>query len=267
MEAKLYHLATSLEDAHKKLLENPRNVLLGGGLWVKKSTKSVETLIDLTALNLNEIVETEEDIQVGAMVSLRQFEKHPAIRAVYSGFLALATQQIMGVAFRQLATIGGTIAGRFAFSDLLTALVTIDVRLMFYPHKVVSLVDYLEAKGKTTDILTKVIIKKSPGTGYFKKVSNTTLDFAILNVAVLYTNNAYKIAVGARPQGASLAIKASEYLAKIAFPTAEDFANAAEIASEELKFLSTPTGSESYRKTLTCAYVRRGLIEVAKNAG
>ncbi|MCX5774852.1 MAG: FAD binding domain-containing protein [Firmicutes bacterium] len=267
MEIKHFHRATSLEDAHKTLLQDPSNIVLGGGLWVKKTTTNANTLIDLSGLKLDQIKDTHDVLEIGAMVSLRDFETHPAVKSLNGGFLSSATSQIMGVAFRRLATVGGTVAGRFAFSDLLTSLLTLPVTLVFFPKKEMSLEQYLSAKGKTTDILTSIIIKKEPGIGYFKKVSNTVLDFAILNVAVTHFKEKYVIAVGARPAGAVLALKAMEYLNGQKNPTLAEFEKAAELASEAIGFLTTSTASESYRKTLARTYVRRGLEEVAHHEG
>ena len=37
LRAKEYYRASSLEDAYNKLKENPKNVIVGGGLWLKKT--------------------------------------------------------------------------------------------------------------------------------------------------------------------------------------------------------------------------------------
>jgi len=267
MEIKHFHRATSLQDAHETLVQDPSNIVLGGGLWVKKVNASANTLIDLSDLKLDQIKDTQNQLEIGAMVNLRDFETHPAVKSLNGGFLSHAVGQIMGVGFRRLATVGGTVAGRFAFSDLLTPLLTLDVTLIFFPKKEMSLEQYLNAKGKTTDILTTIIIKKEPGIGYFKKVSNTVLDFAILNIAVTHFKGKYVIAVGARPAGSILALKAMEYLNAQKNPGLAEFEKAAELTSEALGFLTTSTGSESYRKSLARTYVRRGLEEVAHHEG
>ncbi len=74
MEANRYLLPATLEEAHQLLLQDAKNILLGGGLWLKKSTSSANALIDLSALGLDQIKDTGDHIEVGAMVSLRDFE-------------------------------------------------------------------------------------------------------------------------------------------------------------------------------------------------
>ena len=36
MRAKNFYRATSLDDAYRKLSENPKNAIIAGGLWMKK---------------------------------------------------------------------------------------------------------------------------------------------------------------------------------------------------------------------------------------
>jgi CO/xanthine dehydrogenase FAD-binding subunit len=58
MEANRYLRPATLEEAHQLLLQDAKNILLGGGLWLKKSTSSANALIDLSALGLDQIKDT-----------------------------------------------------------------------------------------------------------------------------------------------------------------------------------------------------------------
>ncbi len=256
------HRATSLEDAHKTLLSQPGNFVLGGGLWIKKSDLSGNTAIDLSRLDLDRITDEGDRIRVGAMVSLRDFETNPLVASVGNGFLTHAVGQIMGVALRKLATIGGSIAAKLPFSDVLTPLLTLDVTLVFYPLKEMSLESYLSSKGKTNDILTHVMIRKQNIHGAFKKVGNTPLDFALLNVAVSHGEGHFAVAVGSRPGASALAAKTMAFLNAQKKVGAKEIEKASEMAVEELSFASTTFASSDYRKTLAQTYVRRCLEEV-----
>lgn len=261
-----YHQATSLEDAHKTLLALPGNFILGGGLWIKKSNLEGDTAIDLSLLNLDRIVETEKTIDIGAMVTLRDLETNPVIASLGGGFLSHAVGQIMGVALRKLATVGGTIAAKLPFSDLITPLLALEVTLEFYPQKEMSLEAYLNSKGKTADLLTHIVIHKHPCFGAFKKVGNTALDFAILNVAVTHGNGQFAIAIGSRPGVAALAKKAMAFLNETQKLNAHEIEQASEMAVAEMTFASTSFASAEYRKTLALTYVRRCLEEVLAHA-
>lgn len=264
MEANRYVRPATLEEAHQLLLQDAKNILLGGGLWLKKSTPSANLIVDLSALGLDVIKDLGDHLEIGAMVTLRDFELNPLVKDIHGGILNDATSQIMGVAFRNGATIGGSIAGRFPFSDLITPLLALDTKLVFYPHKEISLVDFLALKGRLSDILTHVVIKKSKGPSFFKKVKTTALDFAIINVAITSSSGDYRIAIGSRPSVASLAVKAMELVKNKKKLSQDDILKAAQMASEELSYASTNAASADYRKALVKAYVRRGLEEVSK---
>lgn len=261
MKVNEYYRASSLEDAYLKLQEDPKNAILGGGLWMKKLGQSYNALIDLSSLGLDKISETEDEVVVGSLVSQREFEDSLVIRKLYNDAISFATREVMGVNFRNIATIGGSIMGRYPFSDVICGLLPYEVCLEFYPSQKMSLEDYLNYKGKLNAILVSIHIKKEKGVGYFKKVKTTALDFPIVNIAVSKINGKYKVAVGARPMVAALAKKAMEYLNSEANP---DFAKAGEIAANELSFLDNKDASKDYRVELTKVYVRRGLQEVNK---
>ena len=260
MRANDYYRASSLEDAYQKLQEDPKNVLLAGGLWIKKIGQSHNTLIDLSTLGLNQISETKEEVVVGSMVTERDFENSPIINDLYGGAIAFAVREVMGVNFRNLATIGGSIMGRYPFSDVITGLLPYDVKLEFYPKQEMSLEEYIGYRGKLNAILVAIHIKKGKGKGFFKKVKTTALDFPIVNIAVSRVNNKFAIAVGARPMVAQIAKEATSYMNN----GGKDLEKAAELAVNELLFLDNKDASKEYRQDLTKVYVRRGLEEVMK---
>ena len=59
MKVNEYYRASSLEDAYRKLQEDPRNVILAGGLWIKKIGQDLNALVDLSTLGVNKISENE----------------------------------------------------------------------------------------------------------------------------------------------------------------------------------------------------------------
>ena len=109
-----YVRAQSLEEAYT-LCQKKSNVVLGGMLWLKMQKKNAGTAIDLCDLGLDQIEESEEEYRIGAMVSLRTLENHAGLNALTQGAMAEAVKHIVGVQFRNLATAGGSIYGRFGF--------------------------------------------------------------------------------------------------------------------------------------------------------
>jgi len=260
MKVNEYYRASSLEDAYQKLQSSPKNAILAGGLWMKKMGQSYDTIIDLSKLGLDKIEDKKDEVVVGSMVTQRDFENSKIVSFLYAGAPAFAVREVMGVNFRNLATIGGSIMGRYPFSDVITGLLPYDVELEFYPAQKMSLEEYLNYKGKMNAILVAVHIKKGEGKGFFKKVKTTALDFPIVNIAVAKVNKEYRVVVGARPMVAARSYKAMEYLNN----GGKDFAKAAELAVEELSFMDNKDASKEYRVDLAKVYVRRGLEEVSK---
>jgi len=258
-----YHLAKSLEEAYKLLNENKQNAIVAGGAWIRLSSKEIETAIDLGGLGLDQIVETKDAFEIGSMTTLRQIEKEEGIVKHYDGALSNALSHIMGVPIRNLATIGGSIVGKYSFSDVLTPLAIMEVELEFYKKGRLSLEDFLVSKDRSKDILVKVIIKKEEAKGYFKKMQKTGLDFAVVNVAVSKKADTFKIAVGARPSLVKFAVNAMEFINKAKEVNEEVILETAEIAGKELKFGTNSKASEAYRRNIAIAYIKRGLREVA----
>ena len=256
LRAKNYYKAPSVEEAYKMLQANPKNAIIAGGLWMKKTGLSYDTLIDLSECGLDKITEDKENIYVGAMVTLREFETNPAVNKLFSGATAFAVREIMGPAFRNMATIGGSIFGRFPFSDVIAGLLPLDVKVKLYPEQEMTLEELVNFKGKLNGIIKEIVIKKEEGKGYFKKVKTTALDFPMLNISIVKRNGKNYIAVGSRPATAALAYKAMEEADK------GDFVKAGEVAANELMYLDSSNISKEYRQDLVKVYVRRGLEEV-----
>ncbi len=257
MQCKNYFKPSSIEEAYEKLKENPKNALIAGGLWMKKMGQHYETLIDLSTLNLDSVSEDSSNIYVGAMTTLKEFEDHILIKNNFDGVLSFAAKEVMGPAFRNMATVGGSIYGRYAFSDLITALLVFNVTLEFFPYQIMTLEEYLLLKEKVDGILVKIIIKKEKCSAFFKKVKTTALDFALLNICVCKRKDEYFISVGSRSMVAVLAKQAMK-LAN----SSKDYKAIGQVAADELSFTSTAAISKEYRQDLCRVYVARGLMEV-----
>ena len=255
MKAKSFQRVSSLEEAYKLVKESPRNKVVGGGLWLKKGGAEVDILIELSLLGLNKIEDKKDYVEVGALVTQREFEQSKLVPEM----ARKAVKAIMGPGFRNVATIGGSVYGKYGFSDVITGLLGYKVDLVFYPEAVVSLIDYVNKPGFYDGILTHVRIYKEDLKAFFKKVGITALDYPILNVAVT-RGKEYRVVVGSRPLVAARCLKAEAYLNE----GGKDYAKAAELALEELKFGDSIATKGEYRKQLALTYVRRGLEEVNK---
>jgi len=257
-----YLKAKSVEEAYKVLKENKDAAVIAGGAWLKLMPKTIGTAIDLKGLGLDEITETDNEIVIGCMATLRQVEKYEALQEQYDGIISKSASSIMGVTVRNIATIGGTVAGKYGFSDLLPTLMVVDAELEFYKRGRVKLSEFMNEKGFADDILTHIYIKKVKSRGWFETMKNTAIDFPIINSAVIKSPEGYCIVIGARPYKAAYAIKSMEFINACKNPGTDEIAQAADIAADEMKFGKNQRGSAEYRKELCRTFVKRGLTEV-----
>jgi CO/xanthine dehydrogenase FAD-binding subunit len=260
LKIKEYVKVNSIEEAYELQKANPKNLVVGGGAWLKQTNKEVDMLIDLELLGLNKIEDSEKEITIGAYTTLRDIEQSELLNDLADGIFTEAVRGIMGVSIRNIATIGGSIMGKYSFSDVLTPLLVLDVTLEFYKRGKISLVEFMSIK-KVDDILLNVIINKKETLGYFYTMKKTKLDLAVVNVAVS-NGDGINIAIGARPSVASLPTKAIEFINNQKVITKEVINETAKLAVEETKFGTNSRASEEYRRSITETYIIRGLSEV-----
>ena len=124
----------SLSEAYE-LNQKKANRVLGGMMWLRLCSPRIQNAIDLSGLDLDYIKETEEAFEIGAMCSLRSLETHPGLETYFRGAIKESVRHIVGVQFRNQATVGGSIYGRFGFSDVLTCLLALDTEVVLVQGK------------------------------------------------------------------------------------------------------------------------------------
>ena len=68
-------------------------------------------------------------------------------------------RHIVGVQFRNQATVGGSIYGRFGFSDVLTAFLALDTYVELYDGGRICLAEFAKKK-PDNDLLLFIVVKK-----------------------------------------------------------------------------------------------------------
>lgn len=263
MEIKEYVRPTSLEEAYS-LVVGKKGFPLGGGAWVHMNVRSVDLAVDLSALKLDYIVDKGDTVEIGAMATARQIETSALLNQAFSGAFARATEHLVGVQLRNLITIGGTVAGKYGFSDLVTLLTALDAKLVLYQDKTIDINSFLTSSRDAPYLIEKIIVAKNAAVA-FQSVRVTNNDFAILNAsAAFHHGKGWQIAVGARPASARLAAKAAEYLGLNQHPDKSAVVEAGRLASQEISFGSDVRGSDEYRKLVCETLVQRAIMEAAQ---
>lgn len=251
----------SLEEAWE-LNQKKRNRILGGMMWLKMTTQSFGTVIDLCDLGLDTIEETEDEFRIGAMVTLRQLEKHEGLNAFTCGTVKRAFQDIVGVQFRNTATVGGSLWRRMGFSDIVTLFRCMDSYVELYEGGIVPLYNFTYMK-YDKDIIVRLIVKKTPSKFAYQVMRKQSTDLPSLNVAVS-TNpeegESVRVIVGSRPCRATSVPDPKNILADGI--TEESAAAFADYAAEIVPTGSNLWGSAEYRTHLVRVLVRRALLDL-----
>jgi len=263
LNVKEYVVVDHVDEAYQLLNQDKKNQIIAGGAWLKLSVKEVNKLISLDQLSLNYIKEEKDFIKIGAQTTLRDLETHPAVIALDHGILSDAISNIMGVSIRNLATIGGSVMGKFSFSDILPVLLVMDCKLYFHHKGEMDIEEYINTRRLDRDILTHLVIKKNNRKSFYKRVAHTALDFSMINMAITY-DNLFKISVGSQPGMAMLCKETMALLNKNDKITENLIDQALKIALKELKLSSNLRASQAYREVLVKAYLRRGIMQVIK---
>ena len=186
-----------------ELNQKRNNRIIGGMLFLKLESGSVDTAIDLSGLGLSGIEETAESFIIGAMTPLRALEQHEGLNVYSNGAVRTALQDIVGVQFRNLATVGGSLFGRFGFSDVLTLFLPMDASVELYQGGIIPLEQFVQMK-RDKDLLLRLIVKKTPGAFVYEALRLERTDLPVLNCAFSYAGGEFRAVYGARPGRAML---------------------------------------------------------------
>ncbi len=250
LRIKEYVRVESIEEAYDLITQNKQNRIIGGMLWLKMQDIMIPKAIDLSACHLDVIEEKEDEIRIGAMVSLRDLETSAILNEIYCGIIPKSVKDIVGVQFRNLATIGGSIYSRFGFSDILTALLALPVDVVLYHGGRIALKDYVNMPYER-DVLTHIIIKKENGKACYLSERKSATDFPVLAIAASIIDNKLSLSIGARPKKAQL----------ITMPYGKnlDLEALYQQILETMEFDSNIRGSKEYRVHLMKVLVKRAL--------
>ena len=253
-----YVRAQSLEEAYQ-LNQSKRNRIVGGMMWMRLGKGGINTAIDLCGLGLDTIAETEDAFTIGAMVSLRQLELHEGLDAYTNGAVRSAVKDIVGVQFRNMATVGGSIWGRFGFSDVLTVFLAMDCYVELYKGGTLPLEQFATMK-KDNDILVRLVVKKTPGRFVYTAMRNQRTDFPVIACALSKVDGEYRAVIGARPAKAMVIRDTRGLLAQgISEESAKAFAG---FAANTAPTDSNIRASAAYRTHLIRVLTERAALEL-----
>ena len=268
LKIKQYVKAESLEQAYE-LNQKKTNRIVGGMLWLKMSTAQIQTAIDLSGLGLDQIEETEDAWKIGCMVSLRDLELHEGLNELSCNMIRESVRSIVGVQFRNLATVGGSIFGRFGFSDVLTCFLALDTWVELYNGGTIPLAQFASME-KDNDILVNIIVKKQPLNSVYLSQRNNSTDFPVLTCAAALIGGKARTVIGARPGKAMIVEDEEEILKDFVQMNAQQKKDAAAsfaaYAAEHVPTDKNMRASKEYRSLLVKVLTRRAWEEIGGRA-
>ena len=259
LKIKSYVKVNSLAEAYE-LNQKKTARILGGMVWMKMGNRAISTAIDLSGLGLDAISENDDEFVIGCMTPLHDLETNEALNTYTHGAMKESLCHIVGVQFRNCATVGGSIYGRYGFSDVLTMFLALNASVELYKGGIVPLSEYAQ-RPYDRDILVRVIVPKEQAAFCYQSVRNSQTDFPVLTCAAAKTAGGFRVAIGARPGKAVLytlqpnAVETPEL-------TAARFA--AEVRAN-IRTESNMRGSAEYRNHLAGVLVKRAVLKLEGN--
>ena len=156
LKIKSYVKVKSIAEAYE-LNQKKTALVLGGMVWLKMGNRNISTAIDLSGLGLDTVQETDDEFVIGCMTPLRELEINKRLNEYTHGAVRESLRHIVGVQFRNCATIGGSIWGRYGFSDVLTMFLAMDTWVELYDAGRIPLTEFVNRK-KDNDILVNIIV-------------------------------------------------------------------------------------------------------------
>ena len=171
----------------------------------------------------------------------------------------------MGVQFRNCATVGGSIFGRFGFSDVLTMFLALDTWVELYNGGTIPLAQFASME-KDNDIL----VKKQPLNSVYLSQRNNSTDFPVLTCAAALIGGKARTVIGARPGKAMIVEDEEEILKDFVQMNAQQKKDAAAsfaaYAAEHVSTDKNMRASKEYRSLLVKVLTRRAWEEIGGRA-
>ncbi|MDU2117440.1 MAG: FAD binding domain-containing protein [Veillonella sp.] len=216
----------TVEEAYELATKNKTAPMLAGGCWLRLGRRTWPSVIDMASLDLRYVREEDKEFVIGAMATQGDVERFEPLQQFCGGAVVKGVKEILGVQFRNTATMGGSVASKFGFSDIIPALLAVHA-----------------------DIVT------------FKGGRMSRGDFPLLTGALRHDEKGVELYIGTRPGVPQLAVKASALLSEKGLSAAKE---AGQLASEELVYQSNSHASKEYRMEMVKAMVQRLAKEVAQ---
>lgn len=183
-----YYRPENLSEA-LRILAQPDMVPLGGGTKLLATEEGVNKtgVVDLQALGFDQVWRKDDQLKIGAslkLADLAQYLQKEERASSLTALLGKAIHQSGPNTYRHAATIGGTVAGRLADSELLAALLVLGAELTLYTPELISipLNRFLQSEETAKGLISEISTAWSYGLGASERVARTPADDPIVSI-------------------------------------------------------------------------------------
>lgn len=249
----------TVEEAFEMATKNKTAPMLAGGCWLRLGRRTWPAVIDMAGLDLRYVREEDNEFVIGAMATQGDVERFEPLKQFCGGVVVNGVKEILGVQFRNMATMGGSVASKFGFSDIIPALLAVHADVVTFKGGRMSIQDYMNYRER--DILVEIRISNNPVPVAIEALRISRGDFPYLTGSIRRDGSQYEVYIGTRPGAPQLATQASAVLSE---KGVDGIAEAAQLASEELVYQKNSHASKEYRVEMVKSMVRRLVKEVAQ---
>jgi len=263
-----YKRPNDVEEAWALYTEEPGHTLFstGGLSTALREDRGTQRLIDISGVlpsGLEKRNKSDPDAYdrtvIGGAMTINE-----AIRALDGHFLTPMLKQVGSNQIRNMATVSGSVAQKYGWSDILTALLAAKAKLEIYngKYREMALEHYLRNREKA--IVLSVIVPDRFNTGSFQTMTRTHYDVSQFNLFLAArveneTIHSAGLACGARP-AAAVELKATEQLIRGSY---EDLhSKMEEITKTAVGEAGLGNGndlSREYREELLAVYLKQAI--------
>ncbi|ETS91633.1 MULTISPECIES: xanthine dehydrogenase family protein subunit M [Veillonella] len=242
----------TVEEAYELAVKNKTAPMLAGGCWLRLGRRTWPAVIDMAGLDLRYVKEEDNEFVIGAMATQGDVERFEPLQTFCGGAVVKGVKEILGIQFRNMATMGGSVASKFGFSDIIPALLAVHADIVTFKGGRMSMQDYMNYRER--DILVEIRIPKAEVSVAIEALRISRGDFPILTGSIRRDDKGVELYIGTRPGVPQLAPKASAVLSE---KGADGVKEAALLASEELVYQKNSHASKEYRMEMVKAMVQR----------
>ena len=133
----------TVEEAYEMAVKNKMAPMLAGGCWLRLGRRTWPAVIDMAGLDLRYVREEDHEFVIGAMATQGDVERFEPLQQFCGGAVVRGIKEILGVQFRNMATMGGSVASKFGFSDIIPALLAVHADIVTHKGGRMSMKEYM----------------------------------------------------------------------------------------------------------------------------